>query len=219
MKKYFLAHFFLLLANLIYGINYTVAKDIMPDYMHPIGLVFFRVTAAFFLFFIIYKIFIKEVVQKEDILTFAICGLFGVAINQMLFLYGLNLTTPIDAAIMVTSIPISTLIFAVLFAYERLSFNKIIGIFLGCLGAVILIFLSEREASVAINRGFGNICVVINATSYALYLVLVKPLMKKYHPVTVITWVFAFGIIFVSPFGVKPFLNTQFNIIPKICVC
>ena len=90
MKKYFLAHFCLFLANLIYGVNYTLAKDIMPNYMQPFSLVFLRITGAFFLFFIIYKTFIKEVVQKKDILIFAVCGLFGVAINQMLFLYGLN---------------------------------------------------------------------------------------------------------------------------------
>lgn len=215
MSKKLIAHIALLLANLIYGINYTVAKDVMPDYMHPIGLVFLRVSGAFLLLWIIQKVFIKEMIARRDILKLCLCGLFGVAVNQMLFLYGLNLTTPIDAAIMVTSIPISALIFAVILGQETLSVNKIIGIFLGCIGALTLIVYG-KNFSFDDDKMWGNICIVINATSYALYLVLVKPLMKKYHPITVITWVFLFGLIFVTPFGIQPFLESDFYSMPTI---
>ena len=76
--------------------------------------------------------------------------------------------------------------------------------------------VSQHATSFDDNKMWGNICIVINATSYALYLVLVKPLMKKYHPITVITWVFLFGLIFVTPFGIQPFLESDFHSMPTV---
>jgi len=110
LNKTLLAHLSLLVANLIYALNYTFAKDVMPEYIQPSGFILLRVIGAFFLFTLSYLLFIKEKVEKKDIIRFAICGLFGVAINQLLFFEGLNLTTPINAAIIMTSNPILVII-------------------------------------------------------------------------------------------------------------
>ena len=114
MNKIVLAHLSLLVANLIYAINYTLAKDVMPDYIKPSGFILLRVIGALFLFALSYFLFIKEKIEKKDIIRFAICGLFGVAINQLLFFEGLNLTTPINAAIIMTSNPILVIIMSLL---------------------------------------------------------------------------------------------------------
>mgnify|MGYP001345434723 CR=1 FL=1 len=90
MKKIILAHFSLFIANLIYAINYSFAKDVMPDYINPSGFILLRVIGALILFSIVYYIFIKEKIEKEDILRLSACGLFGVAINQLLFFVGLQ---------------------------------------------------------------------------------------------------------------------------------
>ena len=214
MNKRLLAHLALFAANLIYGINYTVAKEVMPDYIEPLGFILVRVTGAVVLFWLCYALFYYEKVKKGDLLKLAICGLFGVAINQMLFFEGLNLTTPINAAVIMVSNPILVLLFGILLATERLSSKKGIGIALGALGAIVLI-TNSGQVSMNNEHFWGNIMVFINASSYAVYLVLIKPLMQKYKPITVISWVFLFGILFVIPFGWSDFQVIQWATMPN----
>ena len=110
MSKITLAHISLFLANFIYAINYTFAKDVMPEFIKPSGFILLRVTGAVSLFAFIYFLFVKQRVAKKDIIRLAICGIFGVAINQLFFFEGLNITTPINAAIIMTSNPVLVII-------------------------------------------------------------------------------------------------------------
>ena len=214
MNKRLLAHLALFAANLIYGINYTVAKEVMPDYIEPLGFILVRVTGSVVLFWLCYALFYYEKVKKGDLLKLAVCGLFGVAINQMLFFEGLNLTTPINAAVIMVSNPILVLLFGIFLATERFSTKKGIGVALGALGAIVLI-TNGGQLSMNNEYFWGNIMVFINASSYAVYLVLVKPLMQKYKPITVISWVFLFGILFVIPFGWSDFQAIQWTTMPS----
>ena len=214
MNKRLLAHLALFAANLIYGINYTVAKEVMPDYIEPLGFILVRVIGAVVLFWLCYALFYYEKVKKGDLLKLAICGLFGVAINQMLFFEGLNLTTPINAAVIMVINPILVLLFGIVFATERFSTKKGIGVALGALGAIVLI-TNGGQLSLNKEHFCGNIMVFFNASSYAVYLVLVKPLMQKYKPITVISWVFLFGILFVIPFGWSDFQDIQWATMPS----
>ena len=213
MNKIFLAHLSLLVANLIYAINYTLAKDVMPDYINPSGFILLRVIGALFLFTLSYFLFIKEKIEKKDIIRFAICGLFGVAINQLLFFEGLNLTTPINAAIIMTSNPILVIIMSLLILKEKITLRKGLGIILGIVGASSLI-LNGGGINLSSDAQIGNLFIFINATSYGLYLVLVKPLMKKYKPITVMFYVFAFGLLLVFPFGIANLYQVNWNDIP-----
>ena len=214
MNKRLLAHLALFAANLIYGINYTVAKEVMPDYIEPLGFILVRVTGSVVLFWLCYALFYYEKVKKGDLLKLAVCGLFGVAINQMLFFEGLNLTTPINAAVIMVSNPILVLLFGIFLTTERFSTKKGIGVALGALGAIVLI-TNGGQLSMNNEYFWGNIMVFINASSYAVYLVLVKPLMQKYKPITVISWVFLFGILFVIPFGWSDFQAIQWATMPS----
>lgn len=200
MKRIFFAHIALFIVNLIYALNYTIAKDVMPEYIEPSGFILLRVLCGVFLFSFFYFLFIKESVEKKDFFRLALCGLFGVAINQLFFFEGLNLTTPINAAIIMTVNPVLVIIISALLIGEKITVKKIIGIVLGIIGAGALIL---NSGSVSFDNDFfiGNILVLINATSYAIYLVLVKGLMKKYNPLTVMFFVFLFGLFFVLPFG------------------
>lgn len=200
MKRIFFAHIALFIVNLIYALNYTIAKDVMPGYIEPSGFILLRVLCGVFLFSFFYFLFIKESVEKKDFFRLALCGLFGVAINQLFFFEGLNLTTPINAAIIMTVNPVLVIIISALLIGEKITVKKIIGIVLGIIGAGALIL---NSGSVSFDNDFfiGNLLVLINATSYAIYLVLVKGLMKKYNPLTVMFFVFLFGLFFVLPFG------------------
>ena len=202
MNKFFLPHIALFIVNLIYALNYSIAKDVMPEYIGPSGFILLRVLGGSSLFFLTYYFFIKEQVQKGDIIRLMFCGLFGVAINQLFFFEGLNLTTPINAAIIMTTSPILVIIFSALIIKEKITTRKVLGIILGITGAATLI-LKSGNISIENNFFLGNILVFINATSYSIYLVLVKRLMTRYHPITVMFYVFSFGLIFVLPFGIS----------------
>ncbi len=197
----------LLGANIIYGINHIVAKGVMPYKIGPSAFIFLRILGAGLLFWII-KFFIKEKIQKKDFTLLAIGGLLGVATNQLLFFHGLNLTSPIDASIIITAVPVMVLIFSVFFLKEKLTSNKILGIFIGGVGAILLIAYGNKSGGTS--SVLGNIYIFLNSVSYALYLVLIKPLMKKYRPLTVISWVFLFGFIFMLPFGLPDVIKTNF---------
>ena len=201
MNRIFLSHIALIIVNLIYALNYTIAKDVMPEYIQPSGFILLRVIGGSILFFLTYLFFVKERVKKKDFFRLMLCGLFGVAINQLFFFEGLNLTTPINAAIIMTISPVLVIITSAIIIKEKITVRKIIGIFLGLIGACILI-LNSGDISFKNDFFTGNILVLINATSYAIYLVLVKTLMKRYNPITVMFYVFIFGLIFVLPFGI-----------------
>ena len=214
MVKIILAHLFLLFANLIYAINYSFAKDVMPTFIMPSGFILLRVLGAFFLFFLLHKIFIREKVEAKDLLRLVACGFFGVAVNQLFFFEGLNLSTPINASIIMTINPIIVIIISFFMLKESFGIKKIFGVLLGLVGAGILI-LNNGEIDLSNNLRTGNILVLINASSYAFYLVIVKPLMTRYNPITILTYIFGFGILFVLPFGYNELWNVNWNIIPK----
>jgi len=211
-NKLVVAHLAAIGANIIFGINYVVAKGIMPDYLAPRAVIFLRVTGAMAIFWVISLIMPKQVVAKHDLLKMFIAAIFGVAINQILFFEGLNLTTPINASVIMVGVPILVLFFAHFIIKERITKNKMIGIVLGFSGSVFLI-IQAGNASFQGSQ-LGNLLVFTNAASYALFLVLIKPLMIKYHPLTVMKWVFTFGFVLITPFTLHLVLIADFRIIP-----
>jgi drug/metabolite transporter (DMT)-like permease len=210
MKNNIKAHTALVIANLLFGINYPVAKGLMPFYMHPIDIIIIRVVMSSLLFWLIQEFFFKEKTERKDLFKLALCGLFGVAINQLLFFEGLNLSTPVDASIIMVTNPIMVMIFSVLLIHERMNLLKIFGILLGAGGALITI-LYGKELVAGSDPLKGNILLFINAVSYGIYLVLVKPLMHKYNPFTVMKWTFLFGLIFILPFSFNAYETVQWN--------
>lgn len=212
MNKRAIAHIALFSVNVIYAANYLIAKGIMPDYIPPSGFIFFRVSGSVLLF-ILLQSFVKEKVEKKDFPRLILAGLFGVAINQLLFFNGLNLTSPINASIIMTSNPILVLIISHVMLKEVITKNKIAGVLIGGLGAVLLL-MSTKNAVTGHASLTGDIMVFINAMSYGVYLVIVKPLLNKYKPITVIMWVFVFGWCFVLPFGINEAMEVNWQEMP-----
>jgi drug/metabolite transporter (DMT)-like permease len=213
MSKHLKSHLALLGANTIYGLNYVIAKGLMPDYFLPKAVIFIRVLITVALFWILHFFMPSEKVEKRDMVKLFLCAIFGVAMNQILFFEGLNLTTPINASIIITSIPIQILIFAHFFLKERVTTIKVAGILMGASGA-LLVILSAGIGDFRSGSMLGNMMVLINSACWALYLVLVKPLMEKYDSFTVMKWIFFWGMIIVFPFTVVPFTQTSFATIP-----
>ena len=213
MNKHYKSHLALLGANTIYGLNYVIAKGLMPDYLAPKAIIFIRVLITVIIFWILHFFMPSEKVERRDMFKLALCAIFGVALNQILFFEGLNLTTPINASIIITSIPIQILIFAHFFLKERITAMKVGGILLGASGA-LLVILSAGLGDFKTGTMLGNLMVLINSACWALYLVLIKPLMEKYDSFTVMKWIFLWGLIIIFPFTFLPFVQSSFSTIP-----
>lgn len=204
------AHLALIGVNVFYGANHIVAKGVMPDYLGPNAFIFFRVSITSILFFIFFKLFINEKIDKKDYFKFALCGLFGVTINQLFFFNGLEITSAFNAGIIMTSTPILVVMLAFFILKEQITLVKIIGIVSGAIGAILL---TSAGRIPGFDNPTGDLFIFINALSFGLYLVLVKPLMSKYKPLTVITYNFLFGLFFVCcyPDVSQELIETNFN--------
>ena len=187
------SHLALFIVQLMYGANYVVAKGLMPNVIGPNGFILLRVVGAVSLFWAILS-FKREKISKKDLGLLAICGLFGVACNQLLFFNGLMLTSPMNAPVIMTMTPIIVLILSAIYLREKIRSTQIVGVIIGAIGSVFFILLNSNEGYAS---GTGDILIFLNATSYSLYLVIVKPLMTRYKPLTVISWVFTFGLAYV----------------------
>lgn len=210
MNKTLQAHLALIVVNIIYAANFSIAKEVMPAYVPPFAFVLLRVAGALVLFWIVGFFFVKEKVDKKDLPYMAMLAVFGVAVNQLLFLKGLSVTNPTNGAIIMTSNPIIVIIIAAVFLKEKISLQKIIGILIGIAGALIMLVYG-KDFSFGSKTIFGDTLILINSVSWALYVVLVKPLMKKYNTFTVVKWVFLFGFIYVLPFGFSELKTIQWE--------
>mgnify|MGYP006081922301 CR=1 FL=1 len=218
MNKVLQAHVVLFIVGAFYAINYIVAKDIMPTYIGPSGFIFYRVFIATILFWIVHRFISKEKIQREDYPRFIQCALFGVAMNQLFFFNGLNLTTPINASVIMTSNPVLVLLASALILKETITPTKAIGVALGIIGALLLIvfpmLLGTFDIDWTEGNSWGDLMIFVNAVSYGLYLISVKPLMAKYEAMTVIKWVFLFGCVMVFPFGYVQALEVDWAAMP-----
>jgi len=194
------AHIALIAANLIYGLNYIIAKAVMPGSIGPYALVALRSVSATILFWIAGLFIPREKVRLKDIFYLCGCSLFGVVINQILFLTGLNLTSPINSSILVSTNPIFAFIFAAIILKEYITFMKGFGLALGLFGVLMLI-LQNGTPDLGSSTFVGDILTLINTISWAFYTVIIKKMLEKYHPVTVMKWVFLFGMIINIPVG------------------
>ena len=185
----------------------------MPNYLSPNVFILLRVAGATFLFWIIRLLFVREKVERKDLLKFALCAVFGVAVNQLFFFNGLNLSSSVNAGIIMTVNPILVVILSYFILKEKITWRKSVGITIGATGAILLTLTAGTGKGDSL---LGDLFLFINASSYALYLVLVKPLMQKYKPFTVITFVFSFGLIYVLfyPPTLMDIAETNFSQIP-----
>ncbi|OIQ40249.1 MAG: EamA family transporter [Bacteroidetes bacterium MedPE-SWsnd-G1] len=215
MKGRILAFLAALGATLIYGANYSIAKDVMPLYVKPYGFIILRVVGACLLFWILGLFVKKEKIDKKDFIPIFFAGLFGAALNMLFFFKGLSLTTPINASVIMIVGPILVFILSILFLKEKLVPHRILGVLIGFIGAAILVIYGKSEAENAPNIVLGNLYIFINASSYAVYLIIIKKLLEKYHPFTLIKWVYLFGLFVVVPFGFSEFQEIEWGLLPE----
>lgn len=211
MKPQTKAHFALIGANLLFGINFSMVKHIAPSVIQPFALNVIRAVVTTSLLWMIYP-FQKDrkPVMLSDIPLFIACGLTGIAINQLLFIKGLSMTYSIHASLLMLCTPLLITISAFVFLKEGISGKMLGGLAIGITGAILLISTKENSGK-GNDILLGDIFIALNAASYALYFVLVKPLMQRYPPLQVLTLAFTFGMLVIIPFGWTELRHTDWS--------
>ena len=209
-------HLALWLANIIWGVNAPVCKGVLasaanPEGINPFALSACRMAGAALLFWVASWMMPRERVSWRDLGLLLLASIFGIQFNQLLYLWGLSLTSPIDASIIATLVPILTLVLATLCLREPLSLLKVGGVVLGCAGAVLLVLLSQRGA-VPQSSLMGNTLCIISAISFAFYLTAFRSVIVRYRSVTVMKWMFLFAavvalVIYREPLAATPFME------------
>jgi len=201
-------------ATLIYGLNHTVAKNVMPVYIGPYAFILLRVIGASLLFWTV-SLFIKsEKIDKKDWPRIILCAFLGMVINMLAFFKGLELSTPVNSSVMITLSPIVVFIFSAILLKEKIQSMKAFGIISGFVGALILVLYTAKSGENAPNIPLGNFLFIVNSFAYGLYLVLVKPLISKYNIITLLKWLFLLGVIMNFPVTISHFLEVEWTSLP-----
>lgn len=215
MSKRNVALFGATIVSIIYGITFTIAKDVMPTYIDAYGFILLRVSGAMLLFWISWFFMPKEKIALNDFPRIIAAAFFGVAFNMLTFFKGLSLTSPISASVIMVSTPMIVLVLSAIIMKERMKKRMVLGIVLGLIGTAFLI-LYGKSIGTATNASLGNILVFVNAVSYGFYLIIVKKLMDKYNAFTFVKWIYLFGFLMVLPFGWSQFEAVDWALVPDL---
>ncbi len=207
-------HVALWVANIIWGLNAPICKGVLRSATHPEGvspfaLSAYRMLGAAALFWGASLFLPREKVARRDMLLLFLASVFGIQLNQMLFLWGLSLTSPIDSSIIATVVPVLTMVLATLFLREPITWLKAGGVFLGCAGAVMLVLISQHAVGGVSSIG-GDVLCVVSAVSYAIYLTAFRDVIVRYSAVTTMKWMFLFAAISASLIYHKPLVEEHY---------
>lgn len=218
MNKRNLALIAAFLATSIYGINHTIAKEVMPIYIGSSGFIMLRLLGATSIFWLIGLFAPKEKIERGDFLKIIFASILGMCINMLAFFRGLELSTPINSGVIITLSPVLVLILSYFFLKEKITFKKILGILIGFSGAVFLILNSSKTGINAPNIPLGNSFFLLNASAYAGYLIIVKPLTRKYNIFTLMKWLFLIGLILSTPITFNQFIEVKWTELPWFAI-
>tara|TARA_B100001059_G_scaffold73116_1_gene70458 strand:+ start:16800 stop:17711 length:912 start_codon:yes stop_codon:yes gene_type:complete len=201
-------------ATTIYGLNHTVAKVVMPDYVGAFGFIFIRTAGAALLFWMLSLFLPKEKIKREDYFLMFLASLMGMCINMLSFFKGLELSTPVNSGIFATTNPIIILLLSYLFLGEKIGIRKFLGITMGFAGALMLVLYGTQNTSDAPNVLMGNILFMINSIFFSGFIIVVKPLSEKYNTVTIMKWLFLIGFVLTFPVTVREYSEVDWPNMP-----
>ena len=201
-------------ATSIYGINHTLAKGLMPDHIQPFGFIMLRVGGAAIIFWLIGLFQSDRTIQREDISRLIAASIFGMVINMLLFFKGLSLTTPINSSVIVTLSPLLVFVLSAILIRERITWLKALGVLIGLGGAVSLIIFGKQTTFNAPNIPLGNALIIVNALSFGMYLIVVRPLTRKYKTITLMKWLFLTAFVINFPITFNEFSQVEWSNLP-----
>jgi len=212
-EKSWKGHLSMLVACIIWGLMSPIGKDAMINGISGFAMVIFRVTGATLFFWITSLFMPNEHVKTRDMVLFFFASLLSIVFNQCSFTIGLSLTSPINASIVTTTSPIITMIVAAIYLKEPVTGKKVMGIFLGALGALILI-LGSATAGHMDSSLEGDLLCFLAQFSFSCYLSIFKNLISKYNVITSMKWMFMYASICLVPFSYNELNSLNWNAIP-----
>lgn len=202
-------------ANVMWGLMSPMAKFVMVGgAVTPLVVTDLRITGAMVLFWIASFFQKPERVAPKDLLKLLGASLLAIVFNQGCFIFGVGLTSPVDASIITTSMPLLAMVLAAIYLKEPITGKKVLGIAVGATGALLLILGSHQvsEAKAAGNHYiWGDLLVLLAQFSYALYFVLFKNFVNKYSLITIMKWMFTYAFICALPFSYHDLLHTEWK--------
>lgn len=194
-------HLIMLLVMTMFGLNITINKYFYSTgLISPMGVTALRMTFGAVAFWLVSLFTPKEKVAKKDLLILLVGGLFGMLINQGLFAYGLEMTSPVDGSIITTSGPLFAMIIAAIVLKEPITFQKIGGVLIGGFGAFVLVYTGANGNISEGSSVKGNLSILAAQFFYASYLVITRPLSTKYSSITMMKWMFLISALCIFPF-------------------
>lgn len=209
-------HLFALTANIMWGLMSPIGKSALQEFS-PISLTTFRMVGAAAAFWILSVFCKQEHVSHRDMLKIFFASLFALVFNQGVFIFGLSLTSPIDASIVTTTLPIVTMIVAAIYLKEPITNKKVLGIFVGAMGALILI-LSSQASSSGNGSIIGDLLCLVAQISFSIYLTVFKGLSQQYSAVTINKWMFIYASMCYIPFSYHDIAIIDWAVIPTVAI-
>lgn len=207
-------HTAILAANILWGLNSPISKAVLNEFT-ALSVTTFRMVGAAAAFWILSIFMPKEHIGHKDMLRLFFAALFGVVFNQGMFVFGLSMTSPIDASIVTTTTPIITMIVAAIYLKEPVTNKKVIGIFIGAMGALTLIISNNTTGNGDTRHILGDLLCLAAQFSVAIYLTVFKDLIVKYSAVTISKWMFVYASICYIPFSYRDVAAIDFTAIPS----
>ena len=213
-KRPLIAHLCLFCSGAFWGLMAPVGKDAMLHGIDGIDLGSFRVLGGAVLFWLTSFFTTKEHVPLRDIVKFAFAGLFALVFNQCSYTIGLGMTSPSNSSIMTTSMPIFAMILSFLILKEPITWKKVLGVLMGCSGAVIIILTSAHADNAKVGNIWGDLLCITAQLSFALYLSLFKNLLSRYSLFTINKWMFTWATLSIWPFTLGHVASIDFVHVP-----
>ncbi|RGM48885.1 MULTISPECIES: DMT family transporter [Bacteroides] len=209
MNKNIQGHLFALTANILWGLMSPIGKSALTEFS-ALSVTTFRMVGAAACFWLLSLFCKREQVDHRDMLKIFFASLFALVFNQGVFIFGLSMTSPIDASIVTTTLPIVTMIVAAIYLKEPVTNKKVSGIFVGAMGALILI-ISSQGANSSDGNILGDLLCLIAQISFSIYLTVFKGLSQKYSPITLNKWMFVYASMCYIPFSYHDMTAIQWS--------
>lgn len=213
MNKNLQGHLLALSANVLWGLMAPIGKSVLSEFT-PLSVTTFRMVGAAVCFWLLSFCCKQEHVNHRDLLKLFFAALFALVFNQGVYIFGLSLTSPIDASIVTTTLPIVTMVIAALYLKEPVTGKKVLGIFAGAMGALILIASSQNASGGANGSIWGDVLCLMAQISFSIYLTVFKGLSQRYSPITLNKWMFVYASMCYIPFSYHDIAAIQWDNVP-----
>lgn len=202
-------------ANAMWGLMSPVSKFIMAGgAVTPFVVTDLRIGGAMALFWFTSFFRKPEHVSHKDLMSLFFASFLAVVFNQGCFIFGVSLSSPGDASIITTSMPLWAMILAAFILKEPVTGKKVLGIAAGAGGALLLILGSGQKTDVPVSQStaiWGDLLVLLAQFCYALYIVLYKDFVGKYSLVTIMKWMFTYSFVCTLPFSAGDLMDVRWS--------